>query len=284
MAHDAWVSGQLPERMIKMNTSINPKVPILMYHEVLPALLERDQHFMTPLYVITSELFENHIRILAERGYRSLLFEDVPNISADGKYVVITFDDGLAGNYRHALPILKKYGFTATFFVAVGSVSSDRFMNWAELKELVKNGMSIQSHTMSHRPLETLGDEEVLRELEESRQAIEQNLDTKVSALSFPHGSYNRRTVKIAEQAGYRFMCTSNVTRTYRDTFMQNPSVLGRLAVTYKVSAKQLVAWVEYNSAELLAAAWSKRAKNLFKSIIGVKNYSRLYRIFFNIK
>ena len=267
-----------------MNKTLNPKVPVLMYHEVLPALLERDQHFMTPLYVITSEIFENHIKALAERGYRSLLLEDVPRISADGNYVVITFDDGLAGNYRHALPILKKYGFKATFFVAVGSVSSDRFMSWAELKELVKNGMSVQSHTMSHRPLETLSDDEIHKELYESRQAIEQRLNTTVSALSFPHGSYNRRIVKIAEQVGYRFMCTSNVTRTYRSSFLENPSVLGRLAVTHKVSAKQLVAWVDYNNAELLAAAWSKRAKNLFKRIVGVKNYSRLYRIFFNIK
>jgi len=267
-----------------MNPTFNPKVPVLMYHEVLPALLERDQRFMTPLYIVTSALFEDHIGTLAERGYRSLLPEEVSRVNGDGKYVIITFDDGLAGNYQHALPILKKYGFKATFFVAVGSVGADRFMNWAELQELVENGMSIQSHTVSHAPLETLGDDEVHRELYESKQEIERRLNTSVSALSFPHGSYDRRVVDIAKQVGYRFLCTSDVTRTYRNSFLENPAILGRLAVTYKVNAQQLNSWVEYNNAELLRAHWSKRAKSWLRKIIGVKYYSRLYRIFFNIK
>jgi len=267
-----------------MNSVFNPKVPVLMYHEVLPTLLERDQRFMTPLYVITNALFEEHIKTLAEHGYRSVLPEEVPGIGADGKYVVITFDDGLAGNYRHALPILKKYGFKATFFVAVGSVATDRFMNWAELQELVDNGMSVQSHTVSHAPLETLGDDAIRRELHESKQEIERRLNTTVSALSFPHGSYDRRVVEIAGEVGYRYLFSSDVARTYRNSFVEHPAILGRLAVTYKVGAQQLNSWVEYNNAELLLAHWSKRAKSRLRKIIGVKNYSRLYRLFFNIK
>lgn len=267
-----------------MNETFNPKVPILMYHEVSEALLARDQRFMTPLYVITREIFENHIKVLAERGYQSLFLEDVSRVSANGNYVVITFDDGLAGNYRHALPILKKYGFKATFFVAVGAISSDRFMNWTELRELVKNGMSVQSHTVSHRPLATLNDDEIHNELSESKREIEQRLNTSVSAISFPHGSYNRNIVNIAKHVGYKFMCTSDVARTYRSSFLESSPVLGRLAVTYKVSGNQLAGWVDYKNAELFAATWSKRAKNLFKKIVGVKNYSRLYRIFFDIK
>ena len=267
-----------------MNSVFNPKMPVLMYHEVLPALLERDQRFMTPLYVITNTLFEEHVKTLAEDGYRSVLPEEVPGIGVNGKYVVITFDDGLAGNYRHALPILKKYGFKATFFVAVGSVASERFMNWSELQELVDNGMSVQSHTVSHRPLETLGDEEIRDELRDSKREIERRLNTIVSVLSFPHGSYDRRVLEIARQVGYRYLFSSDVSRTYRSSFLENPAVLGRLAVTYKVDARQLNSWVEFNNAELLAAQWRKRAKHRLRKIIGMKNYSRLYRIFFNIK
>ena len=255
-----------------------------MYHEVAPALLERDQRFMTPLYVITQELFDDHMRILAERGYQSLFPEEVPGVRTDGKYVVITFDDGLAGNHKYALPILKKYGFKATFFVAVGSIGSDRFMSWAELQDLVDNGMSVQSHTVSHRPLETLDESDIRKELSESKREIERRLKSAVPTISFPHGSYNRRVVELTTQAGYRFMCTSDVKRTYRNSFLENPPVLGRLAVTYKVSAEQLADWVDYKTAGLLLAAWSKRAKNLLRRIVGVKNYSRLYRIFFNIK
>ncbi len=41
----------------------------------------------------------------------------------------ITFDDGYADNYEVALPILKKHGLSATFFVATGHLNGGRMWN-----------------------------------------------------------------------------------------------------------------------------------------------------------
>jgi len=41
----------------------------------------------------------------------------------------ITFDDGYADNYQIALPILKKHGLSATFFVATGHLNGGRMWN-----------------------------------------------------------------------------------------------------------------------------------------------------------
>ena len=52
--------------------------------------------------------------------------------------VSLTFNDGLASQYRHARPILKSYGLQGTFFVASNFVTSGdrRYMNAAQLDRL----------------------------------------------------------------------------------------------------------------------------------------------------
>lgn len=42
---------------------------------------------------------------------------------------VITFDDGYADNWTNAVPILKKHGLTATFFIATGFLNGGRMWN-----------------------------------------------------------------------------------------------------------------------------------------------------------
>jgi peptidoglycan/xylan/chitin deacetylase (PgdA/CDA1 family) len=41
----------------------------------------------------------------------------------------ITFDDGYADNYEHALPVLQAYGLSATFFIATGFLDGGRMWN-----------------------------------------------------------------------------------------------------------------------------------------------------------
>jgi len=264
--------------------TIDTRVPVLMYHEIADSLPDKNDRFMTPMYVITAAMFEGHLRTLAEHGYRSLLLDEVDGVDPGGKYVVITFDDGLAGNFTHAFPLLTKYGFKATFFVAVNAVGGARYMTWSQIENLSRNGMSIQSHTVSHRPLETLSGPEIRNELQGSRDAIEKRLGTRVSAISFPHGSYTPEIVQMAQQVGYRYVCTSDVERTSVRSFLQEPALLGRLAMTNTVDNARLLSWVTYSSAELLKTQYVKRLKTLVRKTIGVKNYGRLYRLYFKIK
>jgi len=263
----------------------NQKIPVLMYHEV-----SRDQkaklpsYEMTPFYDIPVELFEKQMRKLVEEGYQSLLFEDVQNLDASKKYVIITFDDGLKGNYHHALPILEKYGLRATFFVCVNSIGSNRFMKWTELVQLIDHGMSVQSHTMSHRPLHNLHDNDISLELQESKRIIENQLKNDVNAISLPHGSYNEGALKIAAQEGYKFICTSDFTSTYYDTFKNKPAVVGRIAITSNMSMNQFVKCLNYNVVEILKRRYAKQAKNTVKRIIGIEAYRKIYRYIFNIR
>jgi peptidoglycan/xylan/chitin deacetylase (PgdA/CDA1 family) len=256
-----------------------------MYHEVSRNIISSNfPSHMTPMYNIPESLFDNQMNILNEQGYKGINFDDIYKLDQDGKYAIITFDDGLAGNVRFALPILKKYGFKAVFFVTVDFIGKANYMDWSDLKELVENGMSVQSHTMSHPHLQTLSDQEIRKELTESKEKLESKLHTKISSLSFPHGSYNKKVIEIARDAGYKTLCTSEVKPNDASTFRAEPAIIGRLTITRGLSLKKFIKLVEYNQMEICKEKLSKESKNLVKRIIGINNYGKLYRAFFNIK
>jgi peptidoglycan/xylan/chitin deacetylase (PgdA/CDA1 family) len=56
-----------------------------------------------------------------------------------GRHVLITFDDGYRDNYTAALPILKRYGARATFFVATGFVDHPALPWWDEIAWMVRS-------------------------------------------------------------------------------------------------------------------------------------------------
>ena len=78
---------------------------------------------------------------------------------------MLTFDDGWLGNYLHVFPILKNFGFSAFFFIALDRIGKNGFMTWELIRTLKDHDMAIASHTMSHRPLNTLNKEEIYYEL-----------------------------------------------------------------------------------------------------------------------
>lgn len=56
-------------------------------------------------------------------------------------------------NYKVGWPILRKYGFVATFFIVTDFVKKPYSIDWVQLKDLIENGNSIGSHTVHHYDL-----------------------------------------------------------------------------------------------------------------------------------
>jgi len=73
------------------------------------------------------------------------------------KIVMINFDDGYKSQIIYAKPILDKYGFKASFFIVFGKVATQpSWLNWQDIALLKKDGMDIETHTMTHAHLNTL--------------------------------------------------------------------------------------------------------------------------------
>ncbi|MBS2011685.1 MAG: polysaccharide deacetylase family protein [Deltaproteobacteria bacterium] len=67
-------------------------------------------------------------------------------------------------------------------------ISDDTLLTWDQLRAMKRAGMDIESHTATHRILQTLSEEELARELTTSKQTLETELDARVSAVAYPSG------------------------------------------------------------------------------------------------
>lgn len=82
-----------------------------------------------------------------------------------------------------------------------------RFLNWSEAAAMRRSGMTIGSHTLTHRILAQLPEAEQARELKLSRAAIELQLGGAITALAYPVGSttaFTSTTEQLARDTGYK--------------------------------------------------------------------------------
>src|SRR2546425_2691605 len=139
--------------------------------------------------------------------------------SSSPRAVALTFDDGYRGLLDHALPVLERFGFRATFFLVSDRVGGTNawdarhgdaprsLMNWNETAGLLARGMSIGAHSRTHPYLTDLPEPELEDEIRRSKETIEDRLGCSVRFFSYPHGLIDercRRSVMAAGDAGAR--------------------------------------------------------------------------------
>lgn len=260
-----------------------PKIPILMYHEV-SEVPERSKRIRStnPAYSVSLEQFREQMEYLHENGYHTLSLNQVidAKVSLNHKTVAITFDDGFANNYTNAFPILKKFELTATIFVITNFVGDHNYMDWDQLREMNQVGISIQSHTASHKPLSVLETNEIKYELEESKKCIEDHLGSAVDFLSVPYGMINHKVIDAARTVGYKAICTSEPGFTHS---WSNPAILRRINISDRCEIATFEHFVQRNQMAILSVLFSKTVKNLAKKSLGYNNYRKLYRLRYRI-
>jgi peptidoglycan/xylan/chitin deacetylase (PgdA/CDA1 family) len=181
------------------NTGI--RIPILMYHSIS----REEEHGSHPYYrvVTTPEVFSQHMALLADRGYQVIGLDEAIMLLRQGKDVnqrmptkpvVLTFDDGFLDFYTNAFPILKHHGFTATVFLptsfigAVGKTNIEKpFLSWPQVRELVNEGVTFGSHTVSHGYMAGMTHADVEQELRQSKDTIEERTGIPVRSFSYPY-------------------------------------------------------------------------------------------------
>src|SRR5262245_59102192 len=99
------------------------------------------------------------MRILAATNFIAdtlLFFSSNQSSALDSipeKLLVLTFDDSVASHYSVVRPILKRYGFGATFFITEGfSFRTNKvdYMTWEQIAALHRDGFEIGNHTRDH--------------------------------------------------------------------------------------------------------------------------------------
>ena len=120
------------------------------------------------------------------------------------KAAIITFDDGMVSQYTYAKPILDKYTFKATFYIICNSVDKENRMNWNNIQTFEEEGHEIGCHSMNHKRLSKLSEEEIKYEIIESKRCLQEN-GFNVTSFSFPYndGDNNKNILKIITENYY---------------------------------------------------------------------------------
>ena len=129
--------------------------------------------------------------------------------SAEPLRVALTFDDSLKDHLLIAAPMLEERGWRGTFCIVTDRVGSgDKYLNWDDVRELVRRGHEIATHTKSHRNLVSLLNEG--RE-DEVRSEIKESADTVLAETGFaprfmfsPFICQNEETARICRELGLR--------------------------------------------------------------------------------
>jgi peptidoglycan/xylan/chitin deacetylase (PgdA/CDA1 family) len=143
------------------------------------------------------------------------------------------------------------------------------------------NGMSIQSHTATHKPLGGMDEKEIIFELSESKIIIEKRLTTEVNHLSLPHGSQNGRIWPLAKRVGYKTICTSNVGF---HTWESNGPWLKRISIGDRISEKKFQLIIQRKNRAIWGMMIAKSLKNILMWTVGVNNYRKLYQWVYGIR
>jgi peptidoglycan/xylan/chitin deacetylase (PgdA/CDA1 family) len=107
-------------------------------------------------------------------------------------------------------------------------------MTWDQVRELDRAGMDVQSHTRTHRVLQTLAPTQLREELRGSRDDLECELDAPVTSIAYPVGlrlEDDRTDVRRAlVEAGYR-IGFSNATGTHHLRAGGDPYNISRMGL-----------------------------------------------------
>lgn len=179
----------------------NKENTILLFHSV-------SESSTSNIYDMNIIKFEKIINFL-KKNYEFGKFNEVLNFN---NKIIITFDDGYSNNLKLAIPILEKYEIPSHIFITSDFIKSDNseFLNQNELRELslIKN-VSLGSHGKSHRKLVKLDNKTIEFEARESKDYIENIISKKIDSISYPHGAFNDRVIKIIQKEEYTYGATS---------------------------------------------------------------------------
>ncbi len=239
--------------------------PVYMYHGVGD---DAEIGGADRAYAVSRARFEAHLRAIGRSIALARQLTQDRVISAPA----ITFDDGHITNFTNAFPALVEAGMTAEFYVNTANVGRQGFVDWVQLGEMARAGMSIQSHGDHHVFFADLDPAQLRAELERSKKAIEDRLGREVAVLAPPGGRYDHRTIKTAKILGYRALAVSRPGLWKR----LDQETVPRFPVYTHTSAQTVASYRSAWSTDTLRAGLRYRAARLGQKMLGNGGYDAL--------
>lgn len=124
------------------------------------------------------------------------------------KLVVLTFDDSSTSHATIAAPLLKRYGFGATFFITEGftfPTNKRDYMTWEQIAELHRAGFEIGNHTRDHLGITEKNVAKLAEQLAVIAERCRAHGIPAPVSFAWPGNKFHPSAFPALQQAGIRF-------------------------------------------------------------------------------
>lgn len=117
-------------------------------------------------------------------------------------------------NYCISIPNEKKLSFIDQVFrqlqVEKPNIVPDEFrpLSWLQIRDMTKRGLDIGSHSISHPILTKLSDQELFKELSQSKHKLMEEVNQEIDVFCYPNGSpddFDKRVQDFIRRSGYNY-------------------------------------------------------------------------------
>lgn len=192
------------------------RLRILAYHAI--ADLREDP--VLAEYGVAPELFTAQLDDLVAHGWRFVDLDAVLAwLAGEGglprRAVLVSFDDAYTDLLEVAAPLLGERGIPAVVFAVAGHLGGAndwdhhkgaanlRLLAPEDLPRVAEQGIEVGSHTVNHRPLPEVPEEELEHEMVASAERIAAAGVPRPRAFSYPYGRWSPAVREAVQEAGY---------------------------------------------------------------------------------
>ena len=150
--------------------------------------------------------FKEHMKYISD-NYK--VVSAIDYINEKYKSISITIDDGYKDTLD-ALEILDLHDIPVTIFITSNFINKKDYLSDKDLYEVSKlKNVTIGAHGKSHKRFANLSYSEQKSELEDCKNKIEMVIEDKINSVSYPHGSYNQKTLDLLNSLQFEYAFSS---------------------------------------------------------------------------
>ena len=156
------------------------------------------------------------------------------NLNLKKQSFSLTFDTGYVELYTLCYPLLKKFGYPATFFIRPDTVGKAehlngrnvQYMNWDQIRELLKGGATIGLYGCKGKWLSKISLSEIEDEITKSKSIFKRELKRQIKFYGVREGVPTKSIVNLFKKEGIKavFCQTPTEQRTH-------PYAIGRIQI-----------------------------------------------------
>ena len=248
------------------------KIATLGYHDVTDDATSSG--FQRPLalaYKHTRAAFAAHLDAIAAGPVRPSLVTDIDFTQADGRYLLLTFDDG-GQSALHVSDMLCRRGWRGHFMITTSLIGYRTFVDKAAIIELRKCGHIVGSHSHTHPDIfRELSPKDMRREWQISCDMLSQLLGEPCVTASVPGGDISASALESASSSRIKYLFTSEP--RLKPDRVNDCRILGRVSIKDRTSVRLVREYAAFES-------WSRALLKRRCSLVARRMFHPLYTIY----